>query len=242
MNKRSTQARTTVVGRDLETVHRFAQHLLAEHGRSDWSVYWAETIEEEGAGGVTRAHSKRIVLSAANLAILSSDGRRDAVRHEVAHAIVGVGEGHSTAWQEMATQLGGTGADTKEVSWTRYPWYGLCPDEHPFVSVRSPGPDGFTCQDSAHDDPVPLKLTKRNAKSLAFDPGVKKMVDSYPEPVSSPAFAVGATVYVVPYGSGAYDNARATVTAISERAYTVELAETGEEIDLAFEGASAQPV
>lgn len=239
--KRPEPARTTTVGRDLQRVHRFAVSLLAQQGLSDWLVFWAYSVENADGGGVTRAHAKRIVFSAANVAMLNPAERRDAVRHEVAHAIVGVAAGHSDVWRDRAIELGGTGADSLPVSWKLYPWYGICPDDHPFVSVDPPGPDGFACEDKAHDEPVPLKLSKRNANSRAFDPGVKKMAETYPEPVSAPTFSVGDTVYVVPFGSEQYDNAPLTVAAIGERSYMTRHAETDEEISIDFEAVTAAP-
>lgn len=239
--KRSEPARTTAVGRDLETVHRFAVSLLAQHGLGDWLVFWEYSVEDADGGGVTRAHAKRIVFSAAFVAMLSRAERRDAVRHEVAHAIVGVSVGHSDVWRDKAIELGGTGADSLVVSWELYPWYGLCPDDHPFVSVRPPGPDGFACEDKAHDEPVPVKLSKRNGKSRAFDPGVKKMAETYPEPVAAPAFRVGDTVYVIPFGSEKYDNAPLTVVEITIRRYVTRHVETDEEVTIDFEGVTAAP-
>lgn len=239
--KRPEPARTTAVGRDLETVHRFAVSLLAQHGLSDWLVFWAYSVEDADGGGVTRAHAKRIVFSAAYVAMLSRAERRDAVRHEVAHAIVGVSADHSDVWRDKAIELGGTGADSIVASWELYPWYGLCPDDHPFISVTPPGLDGFACEDKVHDEPVPLKWSKRNVKSRAFDPGVKKMAESYPEPVSAPAFSVGDTVYVIPFGSEKYDNAPLTVVEIAERSYVTRHVETDEEVTIVFEGVAADP-
>lgn len=239
--KRPEPARTTAVGRDLETVHRFAVSLLAQRGLSDWLVFWAYSVEDADGGGVTRAHAKRIVFSAAHIAMLSRAERRDAVRHEVAHAIVGVSAGHSDVWRDQAIELGGTGADSVAVRGELYPWYGLCPDDHAFVSVRPPGPDGFACEDKAHDEPVPLKLSKRNVKSRAFDPGVKKMAETYPEPLSAPAFSVGDTVYVIPFGSEEYDNAPLTVVEIAKRRYVTRHVETDEEVTIDFEGVTAAP-
>lgn len=123
-----------------------------------------------------------------------------------------------------------------------YPWYGLCPDDHLLVSVRPPGPDGFACEDKAHDEPVQLKWSKRNAKSRAFDPGVKKMVETYPEPVPAPAYSVGNTVYVIPFGSEKYDNASLTVVEIAKRSYVTRHVETDEEVTIDFEGVAAAPV
>jgi len=203
--KKRPQRPRTPVGRDLETVHRFAEGLLAQHGLSgDWSVFWAESIENSDGGGVTHAHTKRIVFSAAYMAMLSPAERRDAVRHEVAHAIVGVAAGHSDVWRNKAIEIGGSGATSHTVHWSLYPWYGSCPDGHPFVSVRLSDARGFVCEEDSHEKPVPLEWWKRNAKCRAFDPGVTKMAATFPEPVSTPAFRVGDTVSVIPFGSEKY--------------------------------------
>ena len=232
----------TPVGRDLEKVHRFAKDLLAQHGLDgDWSVFWAESLENSDGGGVTRAHAQRIVFSAAHMAILLPDERRDAVRHEVAHAIVGVAAGHSDVWRSKAIELGSSGATSHSPNVLLYPWYGLCPDGHSFVSVRPPGLTGFVCEEDAHDKPVEVTTWKRNARSRAHDPGVKKMAETFPEPVPSPAFGIGETVYVIPYGDEKYDNAPLTVIRVSARQYVTRHADTDEDVTVDFEGVSAAP-
>jgi len=232
----------TPVGRDLEKVHRFAEDLLAQHGlRDDWPVFWAESLEMSDGGGVTRAFSKRIVFSAAHMAILLPAERRDAVRHEVAHAIVGVAAGHSDVWKRKAIELGGSGSTSHSPSALLYPWYGMCPDDHPLISVRPPAATGFICEDDSHDEPVELKWWKRNAKSRALDPGVKKMAEMFPEPVTAPAFEIGDTVYVIPYGDTTYDNAQLTVVEVGARQYVTRHVATGEEATVDFEGVAAKP-
>lgn len=234
--------RTTPVGRDLTKVHRFTVDLLAQHRLSDdWSVFWAESLENSDGGGATRAHTKRIVFSAAHMAMLDAAERRDAVRHEVAHAIVGVAAGHSAVWSGKAIELGGSGLAELTPSPLLYPWYGLCPDEHPFVSVHPPSATGFICEHDSHDEPVEVKRWKRNAKSRAHDPAVKRMAETHPEPEPSPpAFSVGETVYVIPFGHE-YDNAPLTVAEVKTRHYVTHHADTGEEILVDFEGVAAAP-
>ena len=231
MTKKTATAgnRTTPVGRDLEAVHRFAVDLLTQRGLSDWSVFWAHSIEKSDGGGVTFGHAKRILFSAAHIAMLTPAERRDAVRHEVAHAIVGVAAGHSDVWRKQAIELGGSGAESHTVDGLQYPWYGLCPDEHGFVSVSPPGARGFVCEHDSHEEPVPVKRWKKNAKSRALDPGVKKMAETFPEPASAPVFGVGDTVHVIPYGSEEFDNAPLTVLEVGERDYLTRHVDTGDE-------------
>ncbi|WP_163188075.1 hypothetical protein [Cellulosimicrobium sp. SL-1] len=222
--------RTTAVGRDLETVHRFTLDLLAQHGLDDWSVYWVRSLEKTDGGGATFCHARRILFSAAHVALFTPAERRDAVRHEVAHALVGVASEHSQEWKLKAVELGGSGTKSQTVSWRLYPWYGLCPDEHGFVSVTPPGPDGFLCTDKTHEQPVKLEWWKKNPRSPALDPGVIRIVEKHPEPPSEPGFAVGDTVYVVPYGADRFDNAPLVVLEVGERDYLTRHADTGEEI------------
>lgn len=243
MSKKTTTIgnRTTPVGRDLETVHRFAVDLLAQHGLSDWSVFWAYSIAKSDGGGGTFAHAKRILFSAAYVAMLSAAERRDAVRHEVAHAIVGVAAGHSDVWRNMAIELGGSGVESPVVAGLLYPWYGLCPEGHAFVSVLPPGATGFVCEDDSHEEPLPVERYKRNSRSRAFDPGVKMMSETFPEPASVPVFSVGETVYVIPFGSEEFDNAPLTVLEVSERGYSTRHADTGDKVSVRHEMVAATP-
>lgn len=222
-------------------MHRFAQSLLLEQGLSDWSVFWVYSLEDAHGGGVTRAHTRRIVFSAAYLAMMSPSERRDAVRHEVAHVLAGVAAGHSQVWRDRAIALGSTGSDSISINGLLYPWYGFCPDDHPFVSLDPPGSAGFVCEDDAHDEPEAVTLWKRNPKSRAFDPGVHLMVEAYLEPVSKPAFKVGDTVYIVPFGDKKYDNASVRVVKVSSRMYITRHLATDEEIPIAFDAVTDGP-
>jgi hypothetical protein len=237
----SASDRTTPVGRDLNKMHRFATDLLAQHGLSDWSVFWVHSLDNSHGGGATFAHAKRILFSAAQIAMLTPAERRDAVRHEVAHVIVGVAAEHSDVWKQKAIELGGSGAEEHHVNPSLYPWCGLCPDDHQFVSVDPPGATGFQCGDKAHDKLVPIDRFIRNAKSHVFDPGVKKMVETYPEPASVPEFQVGDTVYVVPYGSDDFDNAPLTVLEVGERDYLTRSVTTGDEYQVRHGAVRATP-
>ncbi|WP_277209232.1 hypothetical protein [Isoptericola croceus] len=234
--------RATPVGRDLAKVHRFAKDLLAQHGLSDiWSVFWAESLENSNGGGATRTHTKRIVFSAAHIALLAPAERRDTVRHEVAHAIVGAAAGHSEAWRSKAIELGGSGLAQLTHSALLYPWYGRCPDGHAFTSVRPPASTGFTCRDDSHDEPVELEWWEKNAKSRALDPGVKRMAEEFPEPEPpAPAFSVGETVYLVPFGHK-LDNAPMTVVEVKARQYVAHHADMGEDFNVDFEAVAAAP-
>lgn len=238
---RDSQPRATTIERDLQAVHRFAEQLLAEHSLRDWSVFWTELLEDSDGGGVTRAFTKSIVLSAAHLAVLTRDERRDVVRHEVAHALVGPAAEHCQVWQDKAVELGGTGLRHLQPPGVRYGWFGLCPDQHPFVSMLPPGPDGFMCEDESHDEPVPVERWKRNHKLPAHDPGVKRMAQQYPEPPATPTFAAGDAIYIIPFGHATLDNARATITAVGGRTYTILVDGESDEVELDFAGAAAQP-
>lgn len=229
--KAAPSDRTTPVGRDLLRVHRFAEDLLARQGLSGWSVFWVETFDDNKyGGGVTIGHSTRIIFSAAQMAMLTPDARRDAVRHEVAHALVGVAAGHSDVWEQKAKELGSLGLDTLGVRPTLYPWRGYCFDGHEVVSVEPPEANGILCEDGSHDEPVLSEWFERNAKSRAFDPGVQTMVETYPEPASEPEFQVGDTVYVIPFGDDMIDNAELTVIEVRPRTYVTQGSIMEEEI------------
>lgn len=226
---RSAENRATRLGNDLEAVHRSAVNLLAQHELSDWSVFWAYSIEKADGGGVTHGHAKRIVFSAAHMAVLTVAERQDAVRHEVAHAIVGVAAEHSAVWEKRAIELGGSGAVSLAPDARRFPWYWRCPVQHLAVSVNPPDGAPLLCEDPSHGEPVPMEPWKKNAKSRAFDPGVRYMAERFPEPASTPGFGVGDMVHVIPFGSAEFDNAPLTVLEVGERDYLTRHIETGVE-------------
>ena len=220
---------------------RSAVDLLAQQGLSDWSVFWEYSLTKSDGGGVTYGHAQRILFSSAFMSMLPAAERRDAVRHEVAHAIVGVAAGHSDVWRNMAIELGGSGAEQHDLAVELYPWKGGCPKGHVFHSVRPPGVAGFVCADASHEEPPPLEWHQRNSKSRAFDPGVKMMAETFPEPPSVPVFSVGETVYVIPFGSAEYDNAPLTVLEVDARGYSTRHADTGDEISVRHEMVAATP-
>lgn len=234
---------TAPVWRDLRKMHRFATDLLAEHEiGGDWSVFWVYSFDNNRHGGAaTHGHAKRIVFSAAQVAMLTSPVRRDVVRHEIAHAIVGVAAGHSDVWKQKAAELGCLGTEEHGVDPSLYPWRGTCPDGHDFVSVDPPGAAGFLCEDEDHGKPVPVDQYKKNLESRVFDPGVKKMAATYPEPESVPEFQVGDTVYVIPFGSDELDNVPLIVLEVLKRDYLTQSIVTGDEYQVRHEMVQADP-
>ena len=75
--------------------------VLKENGLGDWLVIWK--ISDDFVAACDN-DDKTVILS---LVVLneSKSGVLDAIRHEVAHALVGR-TGHDTKWAEMAVRLG----------------------------------------------------------------------------------------------------------------------------------------
>ncbi len=182
-----------------------------------------------------------IVFSASYMAMLTPAVRRDAVYHEIAHAIVGVAAGHSESWREKARELGGSGVTAPDVDGGRFPWIGICPSGHPVASIRPPGATEVRCADVSHDEPVLVSRWTTVRKSKFFDGGAKKMSEVHAEPPSAPQFVAGDVVYLVPFGSEMEDNMRLVVLEVRERHYLVRADATGDEFLARHESVSRHP-
>lgn len=87
----------------LDRARQLTEDLLAEHGLDGWRVRF------DNAGrrlGVCRHSQKIIGLSRQHVAVGSDETTEDTIRHEVAHALAGPGEGHGARWKQIAARLG----------------------------------------------------------------------------------------------------------------------------------------
>jgi len=92
---------------DLAVVEKFAWQKMKEHGLFDedvpWSFGWTNAKLQFG---VCRYRTKTIYLSKP-LTLLNTDEHVfDTVLHEIAHAIVGPGNGHGNLWKSVAWGIG----------------------------------------------------------------------------------------------------------------------------------------
>lgn len=109
----------------LEEARRLALALLAEHQL----IHLGWTFSFDGArnrAGLCAFRRKRISLSG-KLAQKASDAQvRETILHEIAHALVGPGVGHSEKWKTKARSIGCSGTRLHDIE-VDYKYFGYCP-------------------------------------------------------------------------------------------------------------------
>ncbi len=83
--------------------HQLALHLLAAHRLSDWSFAFNRSKRQMGC---CLYGPKTILLSRHFVERNSWTLIRDTLLHEIAHALVGPGHGHDSAWKAMCLRVG----------------------------------------------------------------------------------------------------------------------------------------
>lgn len=93
---------TTSTKQDIASL---AIDLMDEHGLYDWSFQWDNA---KSRAGVCKFGQKVIGMSRMWAEHASDDDIINTILHEIAHALVGPGEGHGPRWQAMAKRIGCT--------------------------------------------------------------------------------------------------------------------------------------
>lgn len=100
-----------------------ARQMLDEQGLQDWGF---KINTNKRRLGVCKYRQKRIEISSFHLPD-GEDAVRDTIAHEVAHAIVGGGNGHNHIWRSKAIELGSTGNRLgKPMVAVVHKWLGKC--------------------------------------------------------------------------------------------------------------------
>lgn len=92
-----------VINMDMVESIALAYDLLKEHNLDSWNV---EVIETKRVLGQCDFTKKIIRLSRPFVVLNDKDVVVDTIKHEIAHALVGVGHGHDWKWKQMCEQLG----------------------------------------------------------------------------------------------------------------------------------------
>src|SRR4051812_28800907 len=79
-----------------------AQRLLSNHGLRDWSFRFNRS---KCNMGLCRFDDRSIELSLYFVERNPEPVVRDTLLHEIAHALVGPGHGHDTAWKQMCLRV-----------------------------------------------------------------------------------------------------------------------------------------
>lgn len=117
---------------DLNDAEALANELMAENllRPHEWTLVWDNSVNRFGQCQQPR---RRISLSRKLTQAGSEAQVRDTVLHEIAHANVGVVEGHNATWKREAIRLGANpSAASDDTSNLRAaaPWVGRCAAGH----------------------------------------------------------------------------------------------------------------
>lgn len=112
---------------DRIAAERLATALMAEFGLHDagWTFAWNR---HKAAFGVCRHHRLRIELSGPLTEVNTASLVEDTIRHEIAHALAGIGTGHGEAWRRMCAVTGATPRARCDGTPVAARWHGRCPD------------------------------------------------------------------------------------------------------------------
>ena len=122
---------------ELDRVERWAEALIRLHLDETWSFGFDRAVKR---AGLTDFTARRITVSKHLAARWDDDDVHQTLLHEVAHAMVGPGEGHGARWLRTARELGYVGGRTHqgEIAAERAGWVGSCPGGHEHVRFRAP--------------------------------------------------------------------------------------------------------
>ncbi len=116
---------------------RTGEALVRRHLGPDWSFGLDRARTRLGC---CHYQERRITCSAHLVAYLADDEVDQVIRHEIAHALAGVGAGHGPRWRRWAQSLGYTGGRTIELPEARLAarWLGTCGAGHEILRHRRP--------------------------------------------------------------------------------------------------------
>src|SRR5437764_2083788 len=109
----------------LREAHQLARALLRDHGLRDWSFRFNRS---KCNMGLCRFDDRSIELSLHFVERNPEPVIRDTLLHEIAHALVGPGHGHDSAWKRMCLRIGARPErQSFEVAMPDGRWQARCP-------------------------------------------------------------------------------------------------------------------
>jgi predicted SprT family Zn-dependent metalloprotease len=87
----------------LSEVEQLAKEKMAKYLSPEWTFAWTVNI---GSIGLCKYSTKQIVLSKSWMEAMERGEVFDTILHEIAHALVGPGNGHNKVWKTMARSIG----------------------------------------------------------------------------------------------------------------------------------------
>lgn len=140
---------------NLTEAESLARSLMRLHGvDSDWGFGWSRSRQKYGETRRTWRRGvfvQEIVLSKPLTEVASPDRMRNTILHEVAHALVGIDQGHNSVWRAKCLEIGGDGlatvasmTDVAKVA--KYTYHCPVDDEVCAVSQRRHSTVGWQCR------------------------------------------------------------------------------------------------
>lgn len=111
----------------LEEARQLARETMNGYGLTGWRLEFDRSIRRFGQ---TRFHTKTISLSRPLVELNNKVQVYDTILHEVAHALVGMGNGHNRVWKQQALAIGCDASrcyDSTQVLTPPKAFVGTCP-------------------------------------------------------------------------------------------------------------------
>lgn len=166
--------------------------ILNENGLHNWTVSFGSAYNRLGS---CSHHKKTIRFSMRFAEALPWEETYDTILHEIAHAIVGPGQGHNYVWRNAARELGLSNPQSHasvDVEFEK-PWIGTCPSGHTTSMARAPqrvrscgtcsGGRGFSIdylfewKKNGKKAPMPVKY-QREMKNIQIDRELSEILAS----------------------------------------------------------------
>lgn len=89
---------------DIREVHAFAFETFHQHKMGHWKIRWNR---HAGTAGLTDYETRTVTFSATAMESWDWPEVENTVIHELAHVLVGPGQGHNRKWAKQVKDLGG---------------------------------------------------------------------------------------------------------------------------------------
>lgn len=119
---------------DNAAAYRDARVLMNQHGLGGWIIEWDRAKRRKGQTDYVK---RTISLSYEYVRLNPESVVRNTILHEIAHALVGSGNGHNEVWRQKFISIGGNGqrCTTAPVQ-VEGKIVGTCPDGHLWFKHR----------------------------------------------------------------------------------------------------------
>jgi predicted SprT family Zn-dependent metalloprotease len=128
----------------LHEAEQIAKNLMSKHGLTDWTFSFDRAVVRFGC---CKYRTKQITLSTKLTELNDETHVENTILHEIAHALVGAGVGHSRTWRRAAQSIGCTATRcySEEVVTPVLNYVGVCPNGHEVKRVKKPSPRKTSC-------------------------------------------------------------------------------------------------